>query len=69
MIKELTAKRQELMKKNKQTEERELKLSQNLKPKLQQAIENYKYLTINFDNIKKDTELLPMIFKAEAGVR
>ena len=69
MIKELTAKRSELMKKNKQIEERELKLSQNLKPRLAQAIENYRYLTVNFENIKKDTELLPMIFKAEAGVR
>ena len=68
-IKELTAKRQELMKKNKQIEDRELKLSQNLKPRLQQAIENYRYLTVNFENIKKYTELLPMIFKAEAGVR
>jgi len=46
-----------------------MKLSQNLRPKLQQAIDHQKYLYENFNRIKQDTELLPMIFRAEAAVR
>ena len=68
-MRELTAKRSELLKKNKAIEEREMKLSQNLRPKLQQAIDHQKYLYENFNRIKQDTELLPMIFRAEAAVR
>jgi len=68
-VRELTAKRSELLKKNKAIEEREMKLSQNLRPKLQQAIDHQKYLYENFNRIKQDTELLPMIFRAEAAVR
>ena len=68
-MRELTAKRSELLKKNKAIEEREMKLSQNLRPKLQQAIDHQKYLYENFNRIKQDTEFLPMIFRAEAAVR
>lgn len=59
----------DLRKKNKMIEEKEKKLSQQMKPKLQQAIDQYKYMYESFNQIKKDTELLPMIFKAESAFR
>ena len=62
-------KTQDLIRKHKTVEDREAKLSQSLKPKLQQAIDHQKYLHDNFKQIKEDTELLPMIFRAEATVR
>jgi hypothetical protein len=40
-----------------------------MKPKVMQAIEHQKTLFSNFKQIKEDTELLPMIFKAERAVR
>ena len=67
--KEIAAKLLEANKKSKMATERENKLSQNLKPKLQQAIEHQKTLFNNFDQIKQDTQLLPMIFRAEAAMR
>ena len=50
--KEIAAKLLEANKKSKMATERENKLSQNLKPKLQQAIEHQKTLFTNFDQIK-----------------
>lgn len=67
--KDQAAKLSEANKKSKMATERENKLSQNLKPKLQQAIEHQKTLFTNFDQIKQDTQLLPMIFRAEAAMR
>ena len=46
-----------------------MKQSQILKPKLQTAIEQQKQLYENFNQIKEDTELLPMIFQAESKLR
>ena len=67
--KEIAAKLSEAKKAAKIATEKENKLSQNLKPKLAQAIEHQKTLFNNFDQIKQDTQLLPMIFKAEADLR
>ena len=67
--KEIAAKLSEAKKAAKIATEKENKLSQNLKPKLAQAIEHQKTLFNNFDRIKQDTQLLPMIFKAEADLR
>ena len=50
--KEIVAKLSEANKGKKMATERENKLSQNLKPKLQQAIEHQKTLFTNFDQIK-----------------
>lgn len=67
--KDVKAKLFESQKKCKLAEEREQRISQSLKPKLQQAIEHQKSLFTNYNQIKEDTELLPMIFRAEAAVR
>ena len=48
-LKEVKAKLSESQRKTKSAEEREMKLSQNLKPKLQQAIEHQKTLYENFN--------------------
>jgi len=40
-----------------------------LKPRLQQAMEHQKVIFNDFNQIKEDTQLLPMIFRAEAAVR
>ena len=68
-LKEMKAKNSEMIKKNKAIEEREAKLSQTLKPRLNQAIEQQRYIADFFNQIKEDTELLPQIFRAEAAVR
>lgn len=58
-LKEMKAKNSEMIKKNKAIEEREAKLSQTLKPRLNQAIEQQRYIADFFNQIKEDTELLP----------
>ena len=52
---ELHRKLQESNRKMKGAEEREQKLSANLKPKLQQAVEHQKSLYEQFNQIKEDT--------------
>lgn len=68
-VKEMKDKQRDLIKKTKVIEEKEKKLSQQMKPKLLQAIDQYKYMYESFNQIKQDTELLPMIFKAESAFR
>ena len=49
--------------------EKEQRISQTLKPRILQAIDQQKYLFENFDRIKQDTELLPELFRTEALMR
>jgi len=66
-VKEIKSKLSESQKKSKQAEEGMQKLSQQLKPKLQAAIEQQKFLFESYNRIREDTQLLPEIFRAEAA--
>ena len=68
-LKEIKSKLSESQKRAKVAEEQQNRLVQSLKPRLQQAMEHQKVIFNDFNQIKEDTQLLPMIFRAEAAVR